>query len=479
MAGERRLNWGSDATDAKWRSEHDTANGKFIIAEDTDGGTVLLEYDESASEFVSRGPVNMNGNAIESVSQIGSDTDRFTGFMDNADTEELQYAANNTGYSGRLTDRPLVSTQDRDITVGTDTSTIQEALNEIPLLLRHNFAVRVPDGTYDEDLLVPPVVIEDTAGLDDAGAGSDEGASQIPWIRGNTTTPTNVTVNSITVSSTQGAIAPIIEGFNPISTIPNSDENVAVAVFGAQNVSFRHLDFSGAGANIGFLIYSSTATIRGATDFGSGDLNRGVEMKHNGMLSIDTFGGKTTGTVNDYLVRNDDGSVVVIERTDATGGSGLINNVHGIAHNTKDHIYYPRPAFERAIGSGSDQTVADKTETTVKFDTTTTSRYGNWDTANYEFNPPKPGEYTVTAQVQFIGPSSGTKIQVILTGSGWSRVSTENISSGGNPTVKITDTQNLTRNDTVRVNVRHEEGSGLDINTDNQEFTFVSVQRNR
>jgi hypothetical protein len=89
MTGNRRLNYGADAADAKWRSEHDTTNGKFIIAEDIDGGTVLLEYDESAGEFVSRGPVNMNGNAIESVSQIGSGTDRFTGFVDTMDANSV------------------------------------------------------------------------------------------------------------------------------------------------------------------------------------------------------------------------------------------------------------------------------------------------------------------------------------------------------------------------------------------------------
>lgn len=70
MAGERRLNWGADATDAKWRSEHDTANSKFILAEDLDGGTILLEYDETASEFVSRGPVNLDGNDVTGVGAL-------------------------------------------------------------------------------------------------------------------------------------------------------------------------------------------------------------------------------------------------------------------------------------------------------------------------------------------------------------------------------------------------------------------------
>jgi hypothetical protein len=70
MAGERRLNWGADATDAQYRTGDDTANNRFIIVEDLDGGTVLLEYDETAGEFVSRGPVNMSGNDITNAGAI-------------------------------------------------------------------------------------------------------------------------------------------------------------------------------------------------------------------------------------------------------------------------------------------------------------------------------------------------------------------------------------------------------------------------
>jgi hypothetical protein len=72
MAGERRINFGADATDAKWRTEHDTANSKFILAEDLDGSTVLLEYDETASEWVARGPVNLDGNDLSNVGTVSA-----------------------------------------------------------------------------------------------------------------------------------------------------------------------------------------------------------------------------------------------------------------------------------------------------------------------------------------------------------------------------------------------------------------------
>jgi hypothetical protein len=74
MAGERRLNWGADATDAKWRSEHDSTNSKFIVAEDLDGATILLEYDETASQWVFRGPIEMGANNLTTTGTVTAGT---------------------------------------------------------------------------------------------------------------------------------------------------------------------------------------------------------------------------------------------------------------------------------------------------------------------------------------------------------------------------------------------------------------------
>lgn len=70
MAGERRINFGADATDARYAIE-DTGDGaNFVLARDTTGGTVLLEYDDSAGEWVNRGGVNMDGNDISNVGTV-------------------------------------------------------------------------------------------------------------------------------------------------------------------------------------------------------------------------------------------------------------------------------------------------------------------------------------------------------------------------------------------------------------------------
>jgi len=65
MAGERRINWGADATDATYRTGDDDANNRFIVVEDLDAGLVISEYDEATGDLVRRAPIDMVGNDIK------------------------------------------------------------------------------------------------------------------------------------------------------------------------------------------------------------------------------------------------------------------------------------------------------------------------------------------------------------------------------------------------------------------------------
>jgi len=72
---DRTINFGDDAADARYRMQDTSSTGgDLVLAEDLDGGTVLLEYDYSASEWVSRGPVNLNGNDITNAGSISADS---------------------------------------------------------------------------------------------------------------------------------------------------------------------------------------------------------------------------------------------------------------------------------------------------------------------------------------------------------------------------------------------------------------------
>jgi len=72
---DRTIHFGDDEADARYRiQDTSSTGGDFVVAEDLDGGTVLLEYDYSASEWVSRGPVNLSGNDITNAGSITADT---------------------------------------------------------------------------------------------------------------------------------------------------------------------------------------------------------------------------------------------------------------------------------------------------------------------------------------------------------------------------------------------------------------------
>jgi len=71
---DRTIHFGDDEADARYRiQDTSSTGGDLVLAEDLDGGTVLLEYDYSASEWVSRGPVNLSGNDITNAGSISAD----------------------------------------------------------------------------------------------------------------------------------------------------------------------------------------------------------------------------------------------------------------------------------------------------------------------------------------------------------------------------------------------------------------------
>jgi len=72
---DRTIHFGDDEADARYRIQDTSSTGSdLVLAEDLDGGTVLLEYDYSASEWVSRGPVNLSGNDITNAGSITADS---------------------------------------------------------------------------------------------------------------------------------------------------------------------------------------------------------------------------------------------------------------------------------------------------------------------------------------------------------------------------------------------------------------------
>jgi len=72
MAGDRRINWGADATDARYRTEDTGDGGNFVVAEDLDGNTVLLQWNPSTSpsQWEFAGKVDMGDNDLVNVNSL-------------------------------------------------------------------------------------------------------------------------------------------------------------------------------------------------------------------------------------------------------------------------------------------------------------------------------------------------------------------------------------------------------------------------
>jgi len=73
---DRTIVWG-DPADAgtKYRTQDDASagGGNFVIVEDLDGNTVLLQWNPTAGQFEYQGPVDMGGNDLSNVGAVTVD----------------------------------------------------------------------------------------------------------------------------------------------------------------------------------------------------------------------------------------------------------------------------------------------------------------------------------------------------------------------------------------------------------------------
>ncbi len=78
MVDERTLYWGARDS-ARYRSrDDDPTGGDYVVAETLDSSgnpvSVLLRWDDTAGEWVSGGPVNMDGNDLSNVGTVDAES---------------------------------------------------------------------------------------------------------------------------------------------------------------------------------------------------------------------------------------------------------------------------------------------------------------------------------------------------------------------------------------------------------------------
>lgn len=197
-----------------------------------------------------------------------------------------------------LGDRPLVSTERRVLSVPGDFETIQAALDEVPLVLRHEYVVAVDDGSYDEHLVVPPVL----AGHPKARSDQERSGLEI---YGNGDAPERVTANSLTISGCTGAVNPFVSGFTFRRANPYDDEDVAVVAYGTTETSLANLRIRKAPdrsdpIRAAVKSYGGTAMKVAGLDLGDRQVRRGLVTKHHGTILHKE--GRITGRVTDAVV---------------------------------------------------------------------------------------------------------------------------------------------------------------------------------
>lgn len=167
---------------------------------------------------------------------------------------------NTSGLSGQVPNRDLVSTlpsgSTKNITVcssGCDYTTIQEAINEVPYMLRQKYFINVSSGTYNEDIWVPPILVADILSPTEGSVGGLQ-------IKGNCADLSAVKVKSIHITGANGANSLTINCFQVTGQEPTSDENASVIAYGSDDLQFSQLNITGT-VNNAITLYSSYANM--------------------------------------------------------------------------------------------------------------------------------------------------------------------------------------------------------------------------
>ncbi|WP_025027747.1 hypothetical protein [Caldalkalibacillus mannanilyticus] len=151
--------------------------------------------------------------------------------------------------------RPLISKEPKTIRIGVDFPKIQDALDTIPLFLKHNYRIEIPDGDYsDEDLVIPSYVATNPTSI--------QGSSLHLKLIGNKTNPGNVLIGSIHVCPTHGVADPFMEGFTICRNTPHMDEGYGIGIMGSSEAAVEHVRFL-EGVTTGIGLYSASAKLTG------------------------------------------------------------------------------------------------------------------------------------------------------------------------------------------------------------------------
>lgn len=239
-----------------------------------------------------------------------------SGIINNGGYNNINMLDLDNDVPSNMLNRTLFTTNDMNLYVPSEYNTIQDAINEIPLYIRHPIRIYIDNGVYNEDLLIPTVIL-DRIKID------SKLETEMIIIIGNNTNPELVSINSITAQGVNG-VSFKISGFNITNTSPYDNENCGVCLYGGQTYTLVDSVFSG--GDIGLLAYGASVDVNGV-NWGNNVLNTAIKSKEDSRIMIKD--NPSTGSVNEYAYDLQDGYISTDSNTHSINyGISLINPIH-------------------------------------------------------------------------------------------------------------------------------------------------------
>lgn len=323
-----------------------------------------------------------------------------------------------TGLNPSADNRPIISNEDRTISVGDDVETIQDAVNQVPIYLRHNWVIDIPDGTYEEDVFVPPILNE----RGDEGGNVGEVARQNLQLVGNRSDPSSVKIDSLYISGVGNAAGVQAFGIEFQSDNPYDDEDFVIAVYGGNGFA-SIADCAIAGGTHGIISYNATLSINDV-DFGVDVLpGFGVKIKYDGFAYVKEAHGNVGARAYEtggpgWIKFNGDNSTL-------TGDDGLVRESAGasrkgtVADYSTSEMWgireLPEQQVSRATGhfnvriTAGDQNIAANEIEKVEFEGP-----DPWNNNNHELVVPNDSILSISGSIRFDVGTEGDRLETFV-----------------------------------------------------------------
>lgn len=379
-------------------------------------------------------------------------------------------------------DRPQWSTGAVSILVGTDTDTLQEAVDLIPVLPYHKVEIEIPSGfdASTEDVIIPQIHLG-------KGEIDERGYEHKVSIVGDTVTPSNCPVGSLVVAGVTGGVVSV-DGIEFQHNNPYDDEASPFAAYYSNQVRLKDCAFAG-GSN-GVKSYGRSNVSLFGVDFGTNVLtDNAIGVKHGGRVQANAGNPSIEGTVGGHALTPRQGIIAIDSSvSNLTGNEGFIdkqNSPMGIvidADKTADvvtryrgHVQFEEVTQEKTltrVEATVSQTIASASMTKVAFDTVAENESASFDDTNDEIDIPTAGRYRVKGIVKWIsdaGWSTGDRASVrIVENAGKASEAypvdpVQRKVGTGEESMEVSTTRNFAAGDTLGLQVYQDSGASKDL----------------